>query len=78
MRTLFSLRTWGAVGLLLLAAGAPYCAAAYVAASQPSVATRADIEIGVLLAVMGWSVLSAVVILWLWLYLRRERRASSP
>ncbi len=76
MRTLFSLKTWGAIGLLLLAAGAPYCAAAYAAASQPSVATRADIEIGVLLAVMGWSVLSAVVILWLWRYLRRERRDS--
>ena len=80
MRALFTLRVWASIGVLLLAAGMPYCAAALswgVTEDETSIMIRADVAAGVLVASVGWAILLIVALAWAWKRLqRRERRPA--
>jgi len=78
VHALFTLRVWTSIGVLLLAAGMPYCAAAIgccVTTDETSISIRADVAAGVLVAAVGWTILTVVAALWLVKRLRRPRAA---
>jgi len=78
MRTFRRMRTWMSIGLLLMAAGLPYCAAAFswgVTSDDTTISIRADIAFGVLLAMLGGVVLAVVVVVWA---VRRMLTGSAP
>jgi hypothetical protein len=78
MGALRRMRTWTSIGLLLMAAGLPYCAAALswgVTTDETSISVRADIAFGVALALLGVAVLAAVLALWA---VRRALRRWAP
>jgi hypothetical protein len=80
VRTFQRIRTWTSIGLLLMAAGLPYCAAALswgVTSDDDSISLRADIAFGVLLALIGAALLAVVMLVWGIRRLRRARRESS-
>jgi hypothetical protein len=69
-----SIRLWASIGVLVLAAGMPYCAAAAGwAATQDdtSITVRADVAFGLLVSWIGWTILAIVGAVWTW----RSRRA---
>jgi hypothetical protein len=69
-----SVRLWASIGVLVLAAGMPYCAAAVGwAATQDdtSITVRADVALGVLVSWIGWTILAIAGAVWTW----RSRRA---
>lgn len=78
MRGLTSVRTWASIGVLVLAAGMPYCAAALGWAAtqdETSITIRADVAMGVLVSWIGWTILTIAGALWLWQAYRRRRSA---
>ena len=80
MRSLFNIRLWASIGVLVLAAGMPYCAAALGWAAtqdETSISIRADVAMGVLVSWIGWTILSIAGTLWLWKTLR-SRRVAVP
>ena len=78
MRKLLNIRLWASIGVLVLAAGMPYCAAALGWAAtqdETSISIRADVAMGVLVSWIGWTVLSIAGTLWLWTTWRSRRLA---
>ena len=76
MGALRTLRVWASVGVLLLAAGMPYCAAAIgccVTQDETSISIRADVAAGVLVASVGWTILMVVAVIWIAQRLRPAR-----
>ena len=78
MRRLLNIRLWASIGVLVLAAGMPYCAAALGWAAtqdETSISIRADVAMGVLVSWIGWTILSIAGTLWLWKTWRCRRVA---
>lgn len=76
---LWSIRLWASIGVLVLAAGMPYCSAAVGwAATQDatSITVRADVAFGVLVAWIGWTILATAGALWTWRSWRARRVAA--
>jgi L-lactate permease len=76
MARLRSVRLWALIGVLVLGAGMPYCAAAVGwAATQDdtSISIRADVAMGVVIAWIGWTILTVALLVWSWKRLRRRR-----
>jgi hypothetical protein len=72
----FSSRVWSSIGVLALAAGMPYCAAALGwAATQDdtTISIRADVAMGVVVSWIGWTILTIVMLLGFLRGLRRRR-----
>jgi hypothetical protein len=66
---LWSIRLWASIGVLVLAAGMPYCAAAVGWAAiqdETSVTIRADVAFGVLVSWIGWTILAIAGAVWSW------------
>jgi hypothetical protein len=65
---LFTVRMWASVGVLILAAGTPYCAAALGwAATQDDkyIYVREDVAMGIVVSWVGVTVLAAAFVIWL-------------
>jgi hypothetical protein len=76
---LWSIRLWASVGVLVLAAGMPYCAAAVGWAAiqdETSVTIRADVAFGVLVSWIGWTILAIAGAVWSWRSWRGRREAA--
>ncbi|HEV8536683.1 MAG TPA: hypothetical protein VGR87_13345 [Candidatus Limnocylindria bacterium] len=76
MRRLRSIRVWASIGLLTLAAGMPYCAAALGWAAiqdETSITVRADVAVGVVISWIGWAILVVVGAVRLWKSVRRRQ-----
>jgi len=64
-----SIRLWASVGVLVIAAGMPYCAAAvgWAATQEDTTITiRADIAMGVLVSWVGCTILVITGAFWTW------------
>ena len=75
---LWSIQLWASVGILVIAAGMPYCAAAVGwAATQDEtmITVRADIALGVLVSWIGCTILAISGLFWTWRTLRSRREA---
>jgi putative Mn2+ efflux pump MntP len=75
---LASIRLWASIGILVIAAGMPYCAAALGwAATQDenTITVRADIAAGVLASWIGCAILAITGAFWIWRSLRSRREA---
>jgi hypothetical protein len=73
-----SIRLWASIGVLVFAAGMPYCAAAVGwAATQDdtSITVRADVAFGVLVSWIGSTILAIAGALWTWRSWRARREA---
>jgi hypothetical protein len=73
-----SIRLWASIGVLVFAAGMPYCAAAVGwAATQDdtSITVRADVAFGVLVSWIGSTILAIAGALWTWRSWRTRREA---
>jgi hypothetical protein len=73
-----SIRLWASTGILVIAAGMPYCAAAVGwAATQDenSITVRADVAVGVLASWIGCTILAIAGVLWTWRWWRARRTA---
>jgi hypothetical protein len=73
-----SIRLWASIGLLVIAAGMPYCAAALGwAATQDAttITVRADVAVGVLVSWIGCAILAITGVFWTWRVLRSRREA---
>jgi len=74
--SLWSIRLWASIGLLVLAAGMPYCSAALGWAAtqdETTVTIRADVAIGVLVSWIGWTILAVTGAVWMWRSWRARR-----
>jgi len=74
--SLWSIRLWASIGLLVLAAGMPYCSAAVGWAAtqdETTVTIRADVAIGVLVSWIGWTILAISGAVWTWRSWRARR-----
>ena len=74
--SLWSIRLWASIGLLVLAAGMPYCSAAVGWAAtqdETTVTIRADVAIGVLVSWIGWTILAITGAVWMWRSWRARR-----
>jgi len=61
------MRVWFSIGVLVLAAGMPYCSAALGwAATQDdyNIYIREDVAMGLIVAWLGWSILTIVLVAW--------------
>jgi hypothetical protein len=73
---LWSIRLWASVGVLVLAAGMPYCSAALGWAAtqdETTITVRADVALGVLVSWIGWTILAVTGTIWTWRSLRGRR-----
>ena len=73
-----SVRFWASIGLLVIAAGMPYCAAALGWAARQDATTitvRADVAFGVFLSWIGFAILAISGALWTWRVWRSRREA---
>ena len=73
-----SIRLWASIGLLVIAAGMPYCAAALGwAATQDAttITVRADVAVGVLVSWIGCAILAITGVFRTWRALRSRREA---
>ena len=73
-----SARFWASVGLLIIAAGMPYCAAAVGWAAtqdETTITVRADVAAGVVLSWIGCAILAISGVVWSWRALRSRREA---
>ncbi len=64
-----SIRLGASIGVLVLAAGMPYCAAALGWAAtqdETTITVRADVAFGVLVSWIGWTILSITGAVWTW------------
>jgi Na+/melibiose symporter-like transporter len=80
MRGLNSVRMWASIGVLVLAAGMPYCSAALGWAAtqdETSITVRVDVALGVLVSWIGWTILAIAGVLWGWKTFRRRRSAAA-
>lgn len=71
-----SIRLWASIGLLVLAAGMPYCSAAVGWAAtqdETTVTIRADVAVGVLVSWIGWTILAITGAVWTWRSWRARR-----
>ena len=75
---MWSIQLWASIGILVIAAGMPYCAAALGwAATQDAttITVRADVAVGVLVSWIGCAILAITGIFWTWRALRSRREA---
>ena len=71
-----SVRLWASIGLLVIAAGMPYCAAALGWAAtqdETTITVRADVAFGVLVSWIGCTILAISGVFWTWRVLRSRR-----
>jgi hypothetical protein len=71
-----SIRLWASIGLLVLAAGMPYCSAAVGWAAtqdETTITVRADVAFGVLVSWIGWTILAITGAVWTWRSWRARR-----
>ena len=71
-----SIRLWASIGLLVLAAGMPYCSAALGWAAtqdETTITVRADVAFGVLVSWIGWMILAITGAVWTWRSWRARR-----
>ena len=71
-----SIRLWASIGLLVLAAGMPYCSAAVGWAAtqdETTITVRADVAFGVLVSWFGWTILAITGVVWTWRSWRARR-----
>jgi hypothetical protein len=70
---------WALIGALLLAAGLPYLSAALGWAAtqdESSITMRADVAAGILIALLGFTILAIVFIARAWTLVRRRPTAK--
>jgi hypothetical protein len=73
-----SVRLWASIGLLVIAAGMPYCAAALGWAAtqdETTITVRVDVAFGVLVSWVGCTILAVTGRYWTWRALRSRRAA---
>ena len=73
-----SVRLWASIGVLVVAAGMPYCSAAVGWAAiqdETTITIRADIAFGVLVSWIGWTILAIAGTVWTWQSWRGRREA---
>ena len=73
---LWSIRLWASIGVLVLAAGMPYCSAAMGWAAtqdETTITIRADVAFGVLVAWIGSTILTITGAVWTWRSWRARR-----
>jgi hypothetical protein len=73
-----SVRLWASVGVLVIAAGMPYCAAAVGWAAiqdETTITVRADVAVGVLVSWIGCTILAVTGAFWSWRTRRARREA---
>ncbi|TME64080.1 MAG: hypothetical protein E6H87_02860 [Chloroflexi bacterium] len=73
-----SIRLWASIGVLVIAAGMPYCAAAVGWAAiqdETTITVRADVAFGVLVSWIGWTILAIAGAVWSWRSWRGRREA---
>jgi hypothetical protein len=78
VRRILRVRLWASIGALLLAAGLPYFSAALGWAAtqdETSITMRADIAVGIAIAMIGSTILVIALAVWAWTSLRRRRTA---
>jgi hypothetical protein len=71
-----SIRLWASIGVLVLAAGMPYCSAAMGWAAtqdETTITVRADVAFGVLVAWIGSTILTITGAVWTWRSWRARR-----
>jgi hypothetical protein len=64
-----SVRLWASIGILVIAAGMPYCAAAVGWAAtqdETTITVRADVAVGVLVSWVGCTILAITAAFWTW------------
>jgi hypothetical protein len=64
-----SVRLWASTGILVIAAGMPYCAAAVGWAAtqdETTITVRADVALGVLVSWIGCTILAISGLFWSW------------
>ena len=74
-----SVRLWTSIGILVIAAGMPYCAAAVGWAAtqdETTIEVRADVALGVLVSWFGCAILAITGAFWTWRTLRSRREAA--
>ena len=75
---LWSIRLWASIGVLVLAAGMPYCSAAMGWAAtqdESTITVRADVAFGVLVSWIGSTILTLTGAVWTWRTWRSRREA---
>jgi len=75
---LSSVRLWASIGLLVIAAGMPYCAAALGWAAtqdETTIRVRADVAVGVFVSWIGLAILAVTGALGAWRTWRSRREA---
>jgi hypothetical protein len=73
---LWSCRLWASIGVLVLAAGMPYCAAAIGWAAtqdETTITVRADVAFGVLVSWIGATIAATAGTVWTWRSWRARR-----
>jgi hypothetical protein len=72
-----SVRLWASIGVLVIAAGMPYCAALGWAATQDdtTITVRADVAVGVFLSWSGFAILAVTGAFGAWRTWRSRREA---
>ena len=73
-----SVRFWASIGLLVIAAGMPYCAAALGWAAtqdETTITVRADVAVGVLISWIGCTILAISGAFWTLRTWRARREA---
>ena len=78
MRRFANTRLWASIGVLVIAAGMPYCAAAVGwAATQDdtTISVRADVAVGVVISWIGCTILAISGAFWTWRAWRSAREA---
>jgi len=71
-----SIRFWASIGVLVLAAGMPYCSAAVGWAAtqdETTITIRADVAFGVLVSWIGSAILAITGAVWTWRSWRARR-----
>jgi hypothetical protein len=74
-----SIRLWASIGLLVLAAGMPYCSAAMGWAAtqdETTVTIRADVAVGVLVSWIGSTILAITGTAWTFRSWRARREVA--
>jgi hypothetical protein len=75
---IWSVRLWASIGVLVIAAGMPYCAAAVGWAAtqdETTITVRADVAVGVLVSWIGCTILAISGGFWTWRSWRSRREA---
>jgi hypothetical protein len=75
-----SIRLWASIGVLVLAAGMPYCSAAVGWAAtqdETTITVRADVAFGVLVSWIGSTILAIAGAVWTWRSWRSRREGAS-